>query len=414
MLAALILAAACTDDDAAAPATTGKSTTTTTVAPPTTPASPPSDGVLTIGLLVPRSDDSQLGQSLATAAGRAHDDIRRAGGRVRLETFAEDNSTADVAATVAEMRESGVDAVVGPASSTVAINSLDTIVDSRMVACSPTASSLLLDDFPDDNRFFRSIPSDSLQAKAIVEQTTGTGGRRVSVAYLDDLYGRGLFNETHDDLTNEALDIGPEIAFSSTDEQLGDEVDELLANDPEVIVVLADADTGPEILAQIGRHISRKQDDERSEVGEDPWIVVNDAIRRPAKPALIADMPADVRANIIGTSPNATPPSGKGLTGPYSVNAYDCVTAIALASLQAESDDPSDIAAELAEVSSSGQKCFSYEECAKRLDLNIDYDGPSGVFELSDDTGDPIEAKFEVFGFDAQGVDETTSSETVS
>ena len=77
---------------------------------------------------------------------------------------------------------------------------LGEIVDAGVVACSPTASASLLDNFPDRNLFFRTIPSDSLQALAIGEAVDRTGASRATVAYIDDTYGqtvcrfdRGLF-----------------------------------------------------------------------------------------------------------------------------------------------------------------------------------------------------------------------------
>ena len=63
------------------------------------------------------------------------------------------------------------------------------------MACSPTASASLLDNFPDNGLFFRTIPSDSLQAIAIVEAVNQTGANTATVAYIDDDYGQ-LFAES--------------------------------------------------------------------------------------------------------------------------------------------------------------------------------------------------------------------------
>ena len=74
-----------------------------------------------------------------------------------------------------ELLASGVDAIVGPASSRVALAQLSSIVqpETGVVTCSPTATALALDDFPDNGFFFRTAPSDSLQMAAIARSVRG-------------------------------------------------------------------------------------------------------------------------------------------------------------------------------------------------------------------------------------------------
>jgi branched-chain amino acid transport system substrate-binding protein len=61
----------------------------------------------------------------------------------------------------------------------------------------------------------------------------------------------------------------------------------------------------------------------------------------------------------------------------------------------------------MAGVSADGLRCDTFQTCALRLQqgLNIDYDGASGSAELSNATGDPIEARFESFSFEADGTE---------
>ena len=88
---------------------------------------------------------------------------------------------------------SDVDAIVGPASSTIALSALD---EHRLQTASWPArrprSALALDDFPDDNLFFRTVPSDSMQAQAIAQVAEGPASTSVAIAYVDDAYGRPL------------------------------------------------------------------------------------------------------------------------------------------------------------------------------------------------------------------------------
>ena len=76
-----------------------------------------------------------------------------------------------------ELLAADVDAIIGPASSNVALSQLSTIVQpgNGVVTCSPMATALALDDFPDNGLFFRTAPSDSLQMAAIARQARITG-----------------------------------------------------------------------------------------------------------------------------------------------------------------------------------------------------------------------------------------------
>ena len=61
----------------------------------------------------------------------------------------------------------------------------------------------------------------------------------------------------------------------------------------------------------------------------------------------------------------------------------------------------------MAGVSADGRACDTFQRCALLLEqgLNIDYSGFSGSAELSNATGDPIEARFESFSFEANGTE---------
>jgi hypothetical protein len=61
----------------------------------------------------------------------------------------------------------------------------------------------------------------------------------------------------------------------------------------------------------------------------------------------------------------------------------------------------------MASTSADGRSCDTFERCALLLaqPLNIDYDGASGSVELANSTGDPMQARFEAFGFDAEGAE---------
>ncbi len=186
-MAALALTACSGSDDTRVDETVVDTTTTTQ------PARAGSDGRLVIGALLPLTD-TLLGEPMVAAVEAAVDRINDAGGvldlQVRLTVADEGSSTASATAAIQTLLDRDVDAVIGPASSLIALSTLDELVSAGKVVCSPTASALALDGFPDDDLFFRTVPSDSLQARAIAGTADQTGAQRVTIAYVDDSYGR--------------------------------------------------------------------------------------------------------------------------------------------------------------------------------------------------------------------------------
>lgn len=390
--------AACSPGDESVVDETIADTTTTTMR-----AQVPGDGQLVIGALLPLTD-TLLGEPMAAAVQTAVDRINAAGGvldqRVRLVVTDEGSSTATATASIQTLLDSDVDAIIGPASSLVALSTLDELVAAGKVMCSPTASALALDDFPDSDLFFRTVPSDSLQARAIGAAADQTGAQRVTIVYVDDSYGRPFANAVEASLVNEAIAVVGRIAFAADDDDLSDEAALLADSDTQVLVLLANGEDGTRFLEAL-------DDDDTSGLST---IVVNDALRNPAAPQRIQGLDNELREKIVGLAPQAdsgdvdAPFDPPGL---FAANAFDCANLIALASVRADSDAPRDIARQLAQVSVSGSVCMTFATCVDTIEsgLQIDYNGPSGVTDLLVRTGDPSRSVFDQFVFDETGRD---------
>jgi branched-chain amino acid transport system substrate-binding protein len=387
------LVTACTGgDDGAAP--TIPSTTTTTI------PNRVNDGVLTLGAYLPRTGPGAvLGEPMIDAIMRAVGEINSVGGvlgeDVVLRLF-DENSGVSMGELVLD---GGIDAIVGPASSNVALAQLDEVVQSGtgVVTCSPTASALALDDFPDNGYFFRTIPSDSVLMSAMARRVASTGAGTVVVAYLDDLYGRGLFERFRTEASARGVEVGDDVGFSPDDEDLRPVVTEILASSPAVIVVLADADDGTRLLAELDT--LTEYDDDR------PQVIVNEAVREGRQ--TIQTLSDSFREQLTGVAPRAQAQAAD-FTGSFTANAVDCVNLIALAAEQAGSDLPRDIRSMMAAVSDDGAQCGSFDDCATLMKqgLQINYNGLSGPVEISSTTGDLERGWFEVFAFTADGSDE--------
>jgi branched-chain amino acid transport system substrate-binding protein len=242
---------------------------------------------------------------------------------------------------------------------------------------------------------------------AIASVAERTGSTSIAIGYLDDSYGRGLAEALRSAVATRGLAVLAEIPFSGDDEDLADEAADLLENSPSVVVILGDAGDGARLLDAVDQAIGD---------GDPPTIVVNDALRDAQTQQVIQGLRQEVRERIRGVAPLAVTPNDLALTELYAANAYDCVNLIALASVQAGSQSPTSIAAQMASVSTGGSVCRSFAECSDRLGrgLQIDYEGPSGNTELSNRTGDPARARFEQFEFDEDGRDESLMTFEIS
>jgi branched-chain amino acid transport system substrate-binding protein len=403
-LALLVVAPlACTDDDASGPTNVTAATTT-----PTTELARIDDGALTVGLLLPMSGEGAgIGQGMFDASTRAVEEINGAGGvlglPVRLVSADEGSDPSSATEGINSLTAAGVDAVVGPASSTVALATLDELMSAGVVTCSPTATSLALDEFPSSDLFFRTAPSDSLQADAIAQLAQQTGRSRAAVVFLDDRYGHPMAEAVVDALGARALDVVAEIPFASNDESLVDEATQLADSAAEVVVVLGDGEHALRMLTEIGGTAGRFPE------VDPPDIIVNDAVRRPPSPQLVQQLPRTIRERIQGVSPVALPQFESEPPGPFATNAYDCVNLIALSAMQAGTDDPEQIGSRMTDASSDGQPCRDFESCVGLLReaRNIDYEGPGGGVQIGAE-GDPERARFDVFEFDEDGRDVST------
>lgn len=384
---AAVAAAACTGGDEDVVPTTSVSATTTTTLPRE------HDGVLTIGIYLPQTGPgASLGEPMIAAAIDAIEQINAAGGVLGRSVGYEIVDEGSSSPGPSQLLDLGVDAIVGPASSRNALSQLGTITrpDTGVVTCSPTATALTLDAYPDPGLFFRTVPSDSLQMTAIARRAERTGVTAIAIGYLDDPYGRGLARALVDEVEDRRRQrVVAEVPFGADQEDLGPVVEELLAELPRVVVVLGDADDGGRLLSAL----------DAGTAGNPPQVIVNDTIRTASA---IPQLSEEFRAQLTGVAPLA---STDTTPAPFTAHTIDCVNLIALAAQVSESDLPSDFKIRMAAVSSGGRQCTSFETCIALLELGlqIDYNGLSGSLELSSTTGDPTRATFGTFGFAADG-----------
>jgi branched-chain amino acid transport system substrate-binding protein len=244
---------------------------------------------------------------------------------------------------------------------------------------------------------------------AIAEVAEQTGARTAAVAFLDDTYGRPLAEATIAALEGRQLTVATRVPFNAGDEDLQAHAIELAEADVGVVVIIGDADEGTRLLSALGEVAAAQPEEAVTDV------ILNGAMRTPSSPALVQGLPTAMRELVRGVSPVASPTTPEEPPGLFATNAVDCVNLIALASAQAGSDNPAEMAEQIEEVSSTGVACADFASCVGLLDdnRNIDYEGLRGGVEIGTG-GDPRQARFEVFSFDANGVDQPLRTFSIS
>jgi len=368
--------------------------------PPATAAPRQSDGVLTIGVLLPQTGPgAPIGIPGSAAASSAVAAINDAGGvlgeGVVLVTGIDEGETLEQAgAAVQQMLDADVDAIVGPGSSAVALEYLDDLMSAGVLTCSPTANALALEDFPDRDLFFRTITSDSRTADGIALQAARTGVSSATVVYVDDGFGRPMARAVMDAMRNREVQLREEIPLTETSDYA------------EIAAGLAESDPGPGtiILIADSEHGWAFLNELQAVLPQPPAIIVNDALRSPPSAEQVAALPEAFRLAIEGVSPLGSPGSDEP-AGPFATNSFDCVNLIALSALAASTDDPEAIAAAVDSVANGGAGCPTFAECAAQMadGRNILYTGPRQRFSIGRD-GDPDLAQLMLFRFDDSGL----------
>ena len=378
------------------------------------------DGVLRIGILLPASGEgASIGQSARAAVRVAVEQANAAGGvnghPVELVVRDEGTDSAAASMSLKQLIDAQVDVVVGPASSNITMSLVPSIASDDVVACSPSASALALDAFPNRSLLFRTIASDSLQAEAMAQVIEQTGERSAAIAYVDDAYGRPLAKALQAALQRRKLSVTATAGFAVDDDEFATEAAQLVASGTGALALIGDADAGSRMLVALS--------DAGGTTPRD--IVVNDALRGPWSISVLSSISSAARARIVGVSQSvltqdadllaAVRQNDPAATGLFATQAYDCATLFMLAAVQGESTKPEAIAAQMSSVSGGGSACFAFKQCAALLadGRNIDYEGPGGLLQLGSN-GDPTVARFEEFSFDTSGRDVTDRNLTVN
>ncbi len=319
---------------------------------------------------------------------------------------ADEGTTSETAAaSLGALIDAGVDAIVGPASSRVALEILGRAVDAHVAVCSPTNTAIGLSAFPDDGLYVRTIPSDALQALAIAKVIEGTGVVAATVVAPDDDYGQAFTQHLQRALEARNVAITT-VAYDSLNDDLHAIAATIAAAGTESVALIGSGDGGAGMLGAL-----------RKAGISSTSITVNDAMRAAISTAQGEDAAA-LLDGVSGVAPARAPRSDAfraaltqsfpSVSTDYAAYAYDCVNLLALGAVASGSDRPASIVAELPALSTSGDECGSFADCVEqiRAERNVNFVGASGDIDL-DANGDLVNAEFVTFAFDGAAPTDT-------
>ena len=165
-------------------------------AEPEEPTAPREDLTLKIGTILPQSGSlAFLGPPEEAGVALAAQDINDAdlGITVEVEYRDSGDTTTDTATvSVTDLLSLDVSAIVGAASSGVSKTVIDQIVGAGVIQFSPANTSPDFTNYPDDNLYWRTAPSDILQGEVLGNLIAEDGAATLGLIVLNDAYGTGL------------------------------------------------------------------------------------------------------------------------------------------------------------------------------------------------------------------------------
>jgi branched-chain amino acid transport system substrate-binding protein len=347
----------------------------------------------------------------------AQADINAAAAGIDLEVVLGDSGDTDNKAYETEiprLLNEGVSAIVGAASSGVSLQFIDQVTkEAGVIQISPANTSPTFTDYDDDGLYFRTAPSDVLQGEVLGNLLAADGHATVAMIVINDAYGTGLRDNATLAFEAAGGSVVSTPSYNVGDTNFTSQINEMLAEDPDAIVVLAFDETKTIVPALIDAGFSNSglyfTDGNLADYSADfeAGLIEGSKGTLPGPPSDTISADFKERANALWISNG-----GEELTSwAYSTESYDAVVLLALAALAAGSTDSAEMAAKMSEVSGytgGGTKCATFAECAEIINGGgvADYDGLSGGIALNE-AGDPTETAIGVYQFDADNRPQT-------
>ncbi|MGC0364320.1 neutral amino acid transport system substrate-binding protein [Rhodococcus sp. 27YEA15] len=405
------------DNTASSSSASAAATTVTTDCTPdkATAKATPSTEPLRLGTLLPDTGSlAFLGPPMVAAVQLAVGDVNAAGGvlgaPVQLDAGDSGDTTTDTANTTVDRELSaGTQVIVGAASSAVSLKVIDKISSAAVVMFSPANTSDQFVCYPDKGMYFRTAPTDVLQAQALSQLISDDGHQRVAVLALNDPYGTGLATNLEKDLTDSgvASDQIDKIIYDPNAQSFNAEVDQVKDFNPDAIAVIG-FDESAKIITRM-HEVGIGPSDGKAVYGVDGNMgnALGEAVAKPLLDTMqgttpLTDVGPAFQDRLKGVNPAL-------IDFNYGGESYDAVVISALAAAQAKSTAGTDIAANIDSVTNGSTKCASYAECLPLVQAgtSIAYAGITGALAFTP-AGEPSVGSYGKLKF---GPDNTLTTE---
>lgn len=371
------------------------------------------DGTLTIGQLLPQTGSlAFLGPPEFAGVDLAIKDINAAGGVNGKDVVGVKGDSGDTDSGIApaetdKLLKAKSDVIIGAASSGVSLTVIDKIMSAGTVEFSPANTSTAFDegDYSKPDLYFRTAPSDILQGAVLANLLIEDGKQNVAILARQDAYGETLAKEIAKNLKDAGSTVAASVLYSEKNGPGDSQITEIANAKADAIVLVAFEETTTIIpkLIQAGagpQDVSTYfVDGNTANYGKGDAASLPDGTLKGTKGTIPgAEATSDFKDRLATVNSKLKDYS-------YSAESYDATVTSALAAIVAGDDSGEAIAKELPNVTKGGEKCDSFEACAKLLKddpkTDIDYDGVSGPIELGE-TGSPTAASIGIYEYDAK------------
>ncbi|HKY24981.1 MAG TPA: ABC transporter substrate-binding protein [Gaiella sp.] len=369
---------------------------------------------LRIGVVVPFTGASAVfGPAYAKSAGlavqQANRALRQAGVRdVKLQIeYADDATTPEGGVNAArKLISKGADCILGAltSGSSIAIAQAAT-VPARVPQIGPNNSSPALTDLADNGYYFRTMPSDTLQAPILarlIKEEMGAG-KTISLAGRNDAFGTGLLPPLKRALERSGMKVRGPLLYDPTAASYNSEADDIVEGNPDAYVVLDFPANYAKIgsaLLRTGRFNGRKLFVAGGWPATIPSFIPAASLegaRGTVAGSLSGTKAAEAFDKLFTTSP------GTKDRQTLELNNFDGALICVLAALAADSSRGSEIVKQIQRVSSVPGRTYTYLNLAAairavRAGKDINYEGVGGPVDF-DAKGDLTAALYNVYSY---------------
>lgn len=359
-------------------------------------ASEGSTDALKLGYLLPETGQlAFLGPPMISGVQMAVEEINAAGGLfgnvIELISADEAGDAGRAAEEGNRLLAAGVQAIVGAASTGMTLSVIDAITSAGVVQCSPSNTGIGLTTYPDKGFYFRTAPSDVLQAPVLAEVILASGATNVAVVARADDYGRPFMLETVANIESRGGTVTVQEAYDPDSATFDSVVEGMLASGADAYAIISFVEGAQIVSGLLAAGVLPTQ------------IFGADGIAGSAFADNFAS--AAVLEGMTFTAPTAlVPPAFEGrllafnpdlVDFLFAPNSYDCLNLFALSAVVAGSTESSAIRDNMIEVTRGDNECSTFTECIAFIDAGqtIAYQSAAGaslnLIEVREGGGEP-------------------------